>query len=171
MSVQEPVRDEVLDRPATKSNQPLVGDAQTGGGGKAASGRAAENAYPGRKPWLVEFYRSGVGKKATMAVTGIALLGFLFLHILGEAFMGVSQEAFDTIEDIYKNFFFRLMEVGLLFALVYHAVNGLRITLIDFFPSLCRRQSQLSIVQYLVTAALFFPPAVIMMAHYVNSRS
>ena len=45
----------------------------------------------------------------------------------------------------------------LLFALLFHAVNGLRITLIDFFPSLAARQKALSIAQYVVTAALFIP--------------
>ena len=122
------------------------------------------------KPGRIYGGRTGQWSFVLHRVTGIAILGFLILHIVGEAFMGVSQEAFDTIEDIYKNFFFRIMEIGLLFALVYHAVNGLRITLIDFFPSLCRRQTQLSIVQYLVTAALFIPPSVIMMAHYFNSK-
>jgi len=33
--------------------------------------------------WLVNFYRSAIGKKAVMAATGIVLFGFVFVHMLG----------------------------------------------------------------------------------------
>ena len=36
-----------------------------------------------RAPWPVEFYRSAVGKKWVMAITGLALIGFVFVHALG----------------------------------------------------------------------------------------
>src|SRR5690606_25114127 len=34
-------------------------------------------------PWPVEFYRSAVGKKWVMALTGIFLMGYVFFHMLG----------------------------------------------------------------------------------------
>ena len=36
-----------------------------------------------RAPWPVEFYRSAVGKKWVMALTGIMLMGFVFVHAFG----------------------------------------------------------------------------------------
>lgn len=33
--------------------------------------------------WLLELYGSAIGKKAVMAVTGIVLLGFVFMHMTG----------------------------------------------------------------------------------------
>jgi succinate dehydrogenase / fumarate reductase, cytochrome b subunit len=33
--------------------------------------------------WFTDFYRAAVGKKAVMAVTGILLLGFVLIHMLG----------------------------------------------------------------------------------------
>jgi succinate dehydrogenase / fumarate reductase cytochrome b subunit len=33
--------------------------------------------------WLVNFYRSSIGKKAIMAVTGLILFGWIFLHMVG----------------------------------------------------------------------------------------
>ena len=36
-----------------------------------------------RYPWPVEFYRSAVGKKWVMALTGLALLGYIVAHLLG----------------------------------------------------------------------------------------
>jgi len=40
--------------------------------------------------WIVGFYRSAVGKKAVMAVTGIFLFGWIFAHMVGnlKVFMG-----------------------------------------------------------------------------------
>lgn len=40
---------------------------------------------PGAVPgaWILEFYRSSVGKKAVMAVSGIILLGYVLLHMIG----------------------------------------------------------------------------------------
>jgi succinate dehydrogenase / fumarate reductase cytochrome b subunit len=36
-----------------------------------------------RRYWLIEFYDSDVGKKWAMAATGIVLLGYIFVHMLG----------------------------------------------------------------------------------------
>jgi succinate dehydrogenase / fumarate reductase cytochrome b subunit len=36
-----------------------------------------------RASWIVEFYRSAIGKKAVMAVTGVFLFGWIFLHMAG----------------------------------------------------------------------------------------
>src|SRR5260370_6331344 len=33
--------------------------------------------------WIASFYRSAVGKKAVMAVTGVFLFGWIFAHMLG----------------------------------------------------------------------------------------
>src|SRR5258708_19504782 len=33
--------------------------------------------------WIVSFYRSSIGKKAVMAVTGFFLFGWIFLHMAG----------------------------------------------------------------------------------------
>jgi succinate dehydrogenase / fumarate reductase cytochrome b subunit len=43
-----------------------------------------------RRWWPLEFYRSAVGKKWVMAVTGIVLLGFVFVHMVGnlKAYLG-----------------------------------------------------------------------------------
>lgn len=42
--------------------------------------------------WVLDFYRSAIGKKAVMAVTGIMLLGFVLAHMLGNLHMYQSAE-------------------------------------------------------------------------------
>lgn len=58
---------------------------------KAAA--AAPPAPAKRKPILVEFWSSAVGKKWVMAVTGILLLGFVFGHMLGNLKMYQGPDA------------------------------------------------------------------------------
>jgi succinate dehydrogenase / fumarate reductase cytochrome b subunit len=43
-----------------------------------------------RVSWLAGFYRSAIGKKAVMAVTGIFLFGWIFMHMVGnlKVYMG-----------------------------------------------------------------------------------
>lgn len=38
---------------------------------------------PGHHLWLLDFYATAIGKKAVMAVTGIGLLSFVLLHMIG----------------------------------------------------------------------------------------
>ena len=35
------------------------------------------------RPWLLSFYHSAIGKKAVMAITGVFLFGWIFLHMAG----------------------------------------------------------------------------------------
>ena len=54
-----------------------------------------------RSWWPLEVYRSAVGKKYVMAITGIVLLGFVFAHMVGnlKSYLG-AQESFDYGEGL-----------------------------------------------------------------------
>lgn len=52
-----------------------------------------------RIPWPVEFYRSAVGKKWVMAITGILLLGYVLVHMIGNLKVYIG---FDPIEQAYE---------------------------------------------------------------------
>jgi succinate dehydrogenase / fumarate reductase cytochrome b subunit len=43
--------------------------------------------------WILNFYRSALGKKAVMAVTGVILFGWIFLHMLGNLKIYLGKEA------------------------------------------------------------------------------
>lgn len=45
-----------------------------------------------KAPWPVEFYRSAVGKKWVMAISGIVLLGFVLTHMIGNLKLYLSRE-------------------------------------------------------------------------------
>ena len=50
--------------------------------------------------------------------------------------VGWGPEAYDRVDRAYDNPIVRLLELGLVAAVLYHSLNGLKITLIDFFPRL-----------------------------------
>ena len=69
-------------------------------------------------------------------ITGVAVILFLFVHIVDTALVGWGPEAYDKVVKAYANPIVHLLELGLVLALLFHSLNGLKITLIDFFPSL-----------------------------------
>jgi len=89
-----------------------------------------------RKSWVLEFYRSAVGKKYVMAITGIALLGFVFAHMVGnlKAYLGPAEmnHYAEFLRDLLvpiapRSLVLWLMRVGLIaaFVLHIHAAYGL----------------------------------------------
>jgi succinate dehydrogenase / fumarate reductase, cytochrome b subunit len=66
-------------------------------------------------------------------ITGAAIFFFLLVHVLDTALVRVSPEAYNEVINTYKAPIVGLMEVGLVAAVLYHALNGIRIILIDFW--------------------------------------
>jgi succinate dehydrogenase / fumarate reductase cytochrome b subunit len=80
-------------------------------------------------PWPVEFYRSAVGKKWVMALTGILLMGYVFVHMLGNLKVYLGAEDIyhygEWLRDLLVPFFPRtvtlwLLRIGLIAAFVFH---------------------------------------------------
>lgn len=69
-------------------------------------------------------------------ITGVAVILFLFAHIVDTAVIGWGPEAYDRVTEAYKNPAVHVLELGLVLAVLFHSINGMKITLIDFFPSL-----------------------------------
>jgi succinate dehydrogenase / fumarate reductase cytochrome b subunit len=69
-------------------------------------------------------------------ITGVAIILFLFAHVVDTAVVGWGPEAYNRVVAVYENPLVRLLELGLVAAVIFHALNGVKIMLIDFFPSL-----------------------------------
>jgi succinate dehydrogenase / fumarate reductase cytochrome b subunit len=76
-------------------------------------------------------------------VTGVLLFFFLYVHVLDTALVRVSPEAYNTVIETYKNPVVGVLEVGLVAAVLFHAFNGLRVVLIDFWERGPRLQKQM----------------------------
>jgi len=67
-------------------------------------------------------------------VTGVAIILFLFAHVVDTALVGWGPNAYNRVVSVYRNPFIRLLELGLVAAVIFHALNGVRIMVIDFWP-------------------------------------
>ena len=90
-------------------------------------------------------YRGQYGMWSWVAhrITGVAIFFFLLVHVLDTALVRVSPEAYNAVIATYKNPVMGLGETGLVAAIVYHAFNGLRIILIDFWKGGTKNQKGL----------------------------
>ncbi|MFC7403122.1 succinate dehydrogenase, cytochrome b556 subunit [Citricoccus sp. GCM10030269] len=66
-------------------------------------------------------------------ITGVVIFFFLLVHVLDTSLVRVSPEAYNAVLGTYKNPLMALGEVGLVGAIVFHAFNGVRIILVDFW--------------------------------------
>ena len=57
----------------------------------------------------------------------------LFVHVLDTALVRVGPQAYNEVIETYKTPIVGLMEIGLVAAVLYHALNGVRVILIDFW--------------------------------------
>lgn len=64
-------------------------------------------------------------------ITGVAIFGFLCLHILDVGAYTVSPSLYDDLHRVYGSLPMRIFESGLLAAILFHTFNGLRILAID----------------------------------------
>ncbi len=105
-------------------------------------------------------YRGGVGQWAYVLhrLTGVGILLFLVVHILDTFVVRVNPEAYtQLVRDVYAAAWFKPLEAALAAAVLYHALNGIRITLIDFFdmPSAYHKRLWTAVVVLFVL--LFLP--------------
>ncbi len=99
-------------------------------------------------------YRGKVGMWSWVLhrITGLAIFFFLLVHVLDTALVRVSPEAYNVVIATYKTPLIGLAELGLVAAILYHAFNGLRIILIDFWRKGVKYQN----VMFWVVVAISF---------------
>ena len=76
--------------------------------------------------------REGMWSWVLHRITGVAIYFFLLVHILDTSLVRVSPEAYNAVINTYKTPIMGLGETALVAAIGLHALNGLRIILIDF---------------------------------------
>jgi len=107
-------------------------------------------------------YGGGVGQWSWLVhrITGIGILLFLIIHVIDTFFVVAFPALYDHTVAIYGGIVsgidpsvngyywplrwaFRLGELGLIACVLFHAINGVRIVLFDFWPKAVNYQKQL----------------------------
>ncbi len=116
-------------------------------------------------------YRGKSGQWAFMAhrVTGFLVFFFLLLHIVDVSLVS-RPELYDEVHALYGNVLLRLFEVGLLFALVFHSLNGLRVVMVDFFPGSIGNEKAVLKAVVLLTLVLTAVGGFVIMKPFVEGR-
>ncbi|WP_449277927.1 succinate dehydrogenase, cytochrome b556 subunit [Leucobacter sp. GX24907] len=73
-------------------------------------------------------------------ITGVAIFFFLLVHVLDTALIRVSPEAYNAVIGTYQTPVMGVGEVALVGAIVFHAFNGIRIILVDYWSKGARYQ-------------------------------
>ena len=122
------------------------------------------------RPRRGSVYRGDAGMWSWVAhrITGVLTFFFLFAHVLDTALVRVSPVAYNAIIETYKNPLVNLMEVGLVAAVLYHALNGIRIMLVDFWAKGARYQRQMLWVLLGVWLVVMIPGAYFMMVRTIT---
>jgi len=114
--------------------------------------RDAGAARPKRKaPFPVELYRSAVGKKYVMAITGMMIMGFVFAHMVGNLKMYLGPAEFDHYGEFLRELlvpilprtvFLWLLRGGLIAAFILHVHAAYGLTRINHAAREVKYQSK-----------------------------
>ena len=113
------------------------------------------------------FYRGDPGQYAWALhrITGLGIIGFLLVHILDILLIGLGRDVYDHTVEFYAHAFIIPMEIALVGAVIYHGLNGLRITLIDFWEVGVEKQRVLFYAALIGAALLTLPSVLVILQH------
>ena len=84
-------------------------------------------------------------------ISGLGILLFLLLHIVDITLLGFGRTVYNDALTIFSTWYVRTATLFLVAAVFYHAYNGVRIILVDFWPVLGTKYQQ--VMFYIVLAA------------------
>lgn len=116
--------------------------------------------------WQGIKYRGGTGHLAFIGhrLSGLGTLLFLIIHVVETSAVYFKPEFYAEVVASYQHPVFMLGEIGLVAAVLFHGLNGLRIIAFDWKPDLWspEREHFWSLVVFGATFALWLPAAFVM---------
>ncbi len=99
--------------------------------------------------------------------SGLGVLLYLFMHIVETSTVLLGPEVYDAAVGLFKNLPARFGEVVLMAAVVYHALNGLRVIAMDFWPRLTVYYRPLTYGVIAATVVSMIPLGLIMLRPFM----
>ena len=149
-----------VDRNVTRKGVNVSSQAAESGAAAATKIQAPERSGPRRIAGTLYRGREGMWSWVLHRITGVAIFFFLLVHVLDSSLVRISPEAYNSVINEYKTPILGLGELALVAAIGFHALNGLRIILIDFWSWGTRHQRLMFwivIVLWIVLLAGFAP--------------
>jgi len=123
------------------------------------------------KPSVIKRYRIHVGTLAWLLhrITGLLLIFYLVLHIWVTHHISQGPESFNKVMKTVQSPIFLLLEIGLLGCVLYHALNGLRIIIVEFSKEGVEAQKQIFAAMMALALILFLVAGVPMFIHFLHA--
>ena len=109
--------------------------------------------------------REGMWSWVAHRITGVGIFFFLLVHVLDTALVRVSPQAYNEVVSTYKTPIVGLMELGLVAAVLYHALNGIRVILIDFWSQGPRYQRLMLWATGIIWFVVMVPATTVLAMH------
>lgn len=112
-------------------------------------------------------YRGAIGQWSWVLhrLTGLGVVLFLILHVIDTSWSVFYPRLYEEAIATYQSPLFTIGEFALVFAVVYHAYNGLRIAIFDMRPHLWRHQEKAAYAVVGLTIITLIPVFVLMFSH------
>jgi succinate dehydrogenase / fumarate reductase, cytochrome b subunit len=111
-------------------------------------------------------YRGGLPMTAWLLhrITGLGIVAFVGMHVLAAFLLystqgGPVNAVADALTGLYETLWVQLL---IIFCVLYHAINGLRIVVLDMWPSLIHYYREAMWIQWALFLPLFLVPAILM---------
>ena len=116
-------------------------------------------------------YRGRSGHYSWLAhrISGLGILGFLVIHVWDTANAHFAPNTYQWTIDVFKHPLFGFGEIMIFGAVIYHAFNGIRITLLDFKPEWWQYQGRSALIVWALFLIIFIPAAVWLLYGIVES--
>ncbi len=104
------------------------------------TGTAVASEKRKRKPFLADLWSTAVGKKYAMALSGIAMMGFVFFHMVGNLKAYFGEEDLNHYAEFLRDLLYPIapegwvlwiMRLGLIAAVVVHIVAAMQLTVMN----------------------------------------
>jgi succinate dehydrogenase / fumarate reductase cytochrome b subunit len=115
-------------------------------------------------------YRGAIGQWSWVLhrVSGLGVVFFLTLHVVDTSWAVFYPDLYVHAIAAYQSPLFTIGEFGLVAAVVYHALNGIRIAVIDYRPRWWKYQQRAALIVFGLTALILIPTFILMFGHVLN---
>jgi succinate dehydrogenase / fumarate reductase cytochrome b subunit len=99
-------------------------------------------------------------------ITGLGILLFVGMHVVASFFgQEFGNDIAFAVNGVYESWIFQLF---VYFSVLFHAINGTRLALMDLFPGLLRFQKELLSLQWIIFAIAYIFPAAFLIRNIVT---
>lgn len=118
-------------------------------------------------------YRGALGQWSWILhrLSGLGVVFFLTLHVIDTSWSVFYPELYVRAIASYQSPLFTLGEFGLVAAVVYHALNGLRIAIIDYKPAWWKYQQRAAWIVLGLSILILIPTFILMFSHVLHFYS